>query len=294
MGYAHIRNLYKDQSVLLFKEVFALEKIHGTSAHVSWQNGDLKFFSGGESYHRFKDLFNQEDLRAKFAEKFGDDTVFVYGEAYGGKQQGMKLTYGDKLRFIVFDVKIGDVFLDVPAAEEIAKYLGLEFVDYVKIPCNLAYIDYERDRPSYQATRNGCSGNTDRFGFCPPIREGVVLRPLHECAFNNGARVIAKHKRPEFSERKTAVPVDDAKRALMESAQAIADEWVTEMRLSHVLDKLGNPAEMSSTGRVIDAMIEDVTREAEGEIADTPEVRKAIGAAAAKLFKRKVSTVSWA
>ena len=36
MGYRHIDNLYKDQRILLFRECFALEKIHGTSAHVSW------------------------------------------------------------------------------------------------------------------------------------------------------------------------------------------------------------------------------------------------------------------
>lgn len=291
MGYMHINNLYKDQRVLLFKEVYALEKVHGTSAHVSWQNGDLKFFSGGEKYDNFKALFDEEFLRSKFAEKFGEATVFVYGEAYGGKQQGMKLTYGDKLRFVVFDVKTGDRFVDVPVAEEIAKYLGLDFVAYTKLPCEVSELDLERDAPSVQAAKNGCCGNTDRFGFCPPIREGVVLRPLHECSFNDGARVIAKHKRPEFSERKTSVPVDDEKRKMMEDAQAVADEWVTEMRLTHVLDKLGNPAEMSATGRVIEAMVEDVVREAEGEIADTPAVRKAVGSAAARMFKKRVTAL---
>ena len=29
MGYIHIGNLYKDQEILLFKECYALEKIHG-------------------------------------------------------------------------------------------------------------------------------------------------------------------------------------------------------------------------------------------------------------------------
>lgn len=291
MGYMHIDNLYKDQRILMFKECYALEKVHGTSAHVSWHSGDLKFFSGGENYYRFKDLFDEESLRAKFAKKYGEATVFVYGEAYGGKQQGMKATYGDMLRFIVFDVKIGDRFVDVPVAEEIAKYLGLDFVDYARVLCDVKALDFERDLPSVQAVKNGCYGNTDRFGFCPPIREGVVLRPLHECSFNDGKRVIAKHKRSEFSERKTVIPVDDEKRKLMEDSKAVADEWVTEMRMTHVLDKLGNPADMSDTGRVIAAMIEDVVREAEGEIADTPAVRKAVGSAAAKMFKARVTRV---
>ena len=34
MGYLEIKNLYADARVLGFKEVYALEKIHGTSANV--------------------------------------------------------------------------------------------------------------------------------------------------------------------------------------------------------------------------------------------------------------------
>ena len=34
MAYMHIDNLYKNQEVLLFKECYAMEKIHGTSAHI--------------------------------------------------------------------------------------------------------------------------------------------------------------------------------------------------------------------------------------------------------------------
>ena len=57
MGYLHIRNLYQDQDILLFKECYALEKIHGTSAHIAW-DGELKFFAGGCNHDRFCALFN--------------------------------------------------------------------------------------------------------------------------------------------------------------------------------------------------------------------------------------------
>lgn len=33
MGYLHIDNLYKNRDILLFRECWALEKVHGTSAH---------------------------------------------------------------------------------------------------------------------------------------------------------------------------------------------------------------------------------------------------------------------
>lgn len=288
MGYMHIDNLYKDQRILMFKECYALEKIHGTSAHIAWRDGKVVFFSGGEKYDNFLALFDADALAATFAARFGERTVTFYGEAYGGKQQNMSATYGKALKFIVFDVKIGEQFVDVPVAHEIAKACGFEFVPYGRVVCEVAVLDVLRDTPSMVAYQAGSVG-PDRFGCTPPIREGIVLRPIHECQFNDGKRVIAKHKRPEFSERKTIMPVDDAKRQAMEDAQAIADEWVIEMRLTHVLDKLGNPTEMSATSKVIEAMVEDVLREASGEIIESLEVTKAIGRKSAALYKQRVS-----
>ena len=54
MAYLHIDNLYKNQEILMFKECYALEKIHGTSAHVGFKEGAIHFFSGGENHERFR------------------------------------------------------------------------------------------------------------------------------------------------------------------------------------------------------------------------------------------------
>ncbi|GAG47185.1 unnamed protein product, partial [marine sediment metagenome] len=130
MGYLHINNLYKNQDIMMFKECYALEKIHGTSAHVQWKvESGIRFFSGGEKHEKFVDLFEADPLTEKM-QGLGAEKVTVYGEAYGGKQQGMSYLYGKELKFAVFDVKIGDVWLAVPQAEEVAKSLGLEFVSY--------------------------------------------------------------------------------------------------------------------------------------------------------------------
>jgi hypothetical protein len=281
MGYMHIDNLYKNQDVLLFKECYALEKIHGTSAHVSWgQEKGVAFFSGGAPHERFVALFDKERLERIFAEEVGASSVVVYGEAYGGKTQGMSATYGKELRFVAFDVRIAERWLSVPKAEDVCVKLGFQFVDYVRIPTDEDAINYERDRDSTQAKRNGVEGSH--------MREGVVLRPLIEVIKNNETRIIAKHKRAEFSERKSIQVVDPAKRKLMEKAEEIADEWVTPMRLEHVLDKMGELDGMKSVPDVIKAMIEDVTREAEGEIVDNKAVRKAIGARAVAFFKKRI------
>lgn len=290
MGYRHIENLYRPQAqdVLLYTELYAMEKIHGTSAHVRWHEEHVSFFSGGEKHANFIKLFDEAALKVRFT-ALGHKDVMVFGEAYGGSCQGMKETYGDQLKFIVFEVQIGAEWLTVPAAEEVAKALGLEFVHYKKIPADLHSIDAERDAPSEQAFRNGCAVREDPTTH--KIREGVVLRPLVEARNKHDDRVMAKHKHAKFGERLTPQPVDPVQRKVMDDAHQIALEFVTDMRLSHVLDKLGNPNDLAAIPQVIAAMIEDVTREASGEIVDDKATRKAISGRTVKLYKMRVMTI---
>jgi hypothetical protein len=157
MGYLHINNLYKDQTILIFKECYALEKIHGTSAHLSWncKEKKIKYFSGGESNERFVKIFENDFLIKKFSELFIDSNAVIFGEAYGGKQQGMSDTYGKELKFVAFDVSVNDFWLEVPKAESVCNALNIEFVDYVKVSTDLEALNTERDKPSTQAKRNG-------------------------------------------------------------------------------------------------------------------------------------------
>jgi hypothetical protein len=285
MGYLHIDNLYKNQTVLGLEELYALEKVHGTSAHIRFKDGQVSFFSGGEKYENFKKLFDEEFLTTAFA-SLGVDEIIVNGEAYGAKCQGMSKTYGKDLKFVVFDVRFNGNWLTVPNAEKVAHLLKLEFVHYVKVSTKLEEIDRERDADSVQAIRNGMGEGHKR--------EGVVLRPLEELVDERGNRLIAKHKRSEFIETKTPREVNPDKQLILKEAKAIAEEWVTPMRLQHVLSVVrvmrhmidGQPLDMTDTGRVISAMIEDVEREAKGEILESKEARTAIGKRTAFLFKQ--------
>ncbi len=301
MGYLHIQNLYRPeaQDILFFKELYAMEKLHGTSAHVAFKTGQpLTFFSGGESLVNFKALFDEEKLTAAFA-ALGSEEVTVHGEAYGGKQQRQSWRYGTKLKFCAFDVKIGEHWLSVPQAEDVCKQLGIEFVHYTKIPATLEAIDAERDAVSEQAKRNGVEEKEGVF----LRREGVVLRPLFEVIRNNGERVIAKHKRDE--ERETVsvrVPGDEKKLAELASANEFTAEYVTPNRLDHVLDhlkaQLGRELGMEDMRTILDAMVEDCVREGEERLPrdkDSKELlpitgalRGAIGGKTAKMFKTRL------
>jgi len=276
----HIDNLYKNQDILMQKECYALEKIHGTSAHITYKEGVVHFFAGGGNYENFVALFDEEKLRERFKEIIiGDEAVTVYGESYGGKQQGMSAVYGKEGKFVAFEVKIGDSWLSVLKAERIVLGLDLEFVHYQKIPCKMSAIDGERDALSMQAQRNG-------MGEHP--KEGVVLRPLEEMTKNNGERIISKHKTEAYSETKTKRDVSPEKLRVIKEAKAIAEEWATPMRLQHIISSTEIGVRVENIGKIIPLMIEDVIRESQGEIVDSLAARKEIGRQTALMVKRVI------
>ncbi len=294
MGYRKIPNLYKDQTILEFRRVYALEKIHGTSAHVSWNGDTLRFFSGGEKHEKFLTCFDQDKLRIAFETTIGvlepNAAVTVFGEAYGGKMQGMKESYGASPCFTAFEVKHSGVWLDVPTAEILVNQLGLEFTPYWEVSGNtreelIKALDACRDRDSTISILRGITE--------PRKMEGIVIRPPFEVRLNNGERVLAKHKRAEFKETRTARPVDTAKQKVLEEAKAIALEWVTPMRLTHIIGALttdGVEPDIAHMRTVISTMIMDVLTEGAGELVDSKEARRAIGNTTAKLFKQYLNS----
>lgn len=285
MGYAHITNLYADRTMLdLFKKCYAAEKVHGSSSSIIWRDGKVSFFSGGASHLMFIKLFDAEKLKAQFTEEFGvEKPVTIFGEAYGGKMQAMSETYGKDLKFVAFEVLVGEhCFLNMDVAHRVVEKFGLEFVDYCIVDCTVEALDAEKMKDSVQAIRNGCGTGKKR--------EGIVMRPLIELRKNSGERIMAKHKREDFEpERKNTPKISDpAMLEVLKEANVIADEFCTVGRLNHVLSKIflnDAPIDITRTGEVIKAMVEDVTREAANEIVDSKEVRQAISRKCSALYK---------
>ncbi|MDA3779465.1 MAG: RNA ligase family protein [Bacteroidales bacterium] len=259
-----------------------MEKIHGTSAHIKWkfETKRINYFSG-ENHQLFLSLFDEDFLIKKFEEIFPDQDVTIFGEHYGGKCQGMSGRYGKESKFIGFDVKVGYVWLNVPNAEDVCNNFNIEFVSYNKIDVTLPKLIEERDKPSVQAVRNGITK--------PKKREGIVVRPLIEVRTNNGERVISKFKPDEGMETKTRREISPEQLQVLSEANDVAEEWVTNLRLEHVLQKFPKDVNMESMGDIIKAMIADVYREGLDEIVESKEVTKAIGKKTVKLFKAKLN-----
>jgi len=271
MGYLSIKHLYKCSEFFdLFKEVYAMEKIHGTSTWIYLKtNQTLIFHSGGETSDKFKKLFNEEFIHVELKQIAKENdwvSIKIHGEAYGGKQQGMKETYGPTLKFIVFDVLVSTAvashYLTIPAAETIAKRLGLEFVDYVLGPNTKEWLEEQTQRNSVQAVRNGI--------LIDKPREGIVIRTIDESTMPNGERAIFKHKNDKFWEVSTPRLLGIESKIIAEST-AIVDEWVTEERLKHVVDKMlhdipDKTLTIKHINQFLNAMVADIKKESENEI----------------------------
>ena len=292
MGYIHIESLYKLPIFFKqFKEVFAMEKIHGTSSWITFEtNHDLNYHSGAETTDNFKALFDDKHLQdnlMKISIENNWNKIKIHGEAYGGKQQGMSETYGNKLKFIVFDIfvvdnneEIQDKFLNIPEAEKIAIELGLEFVYYKKIKNTPELIEEEAEKESIQAIRNGKGIGKSK--------EGIVIRPIDE-TYILGKRAIAKYKNKEFWEIKSRRPLGEVLK-ILENQDEIINEWLTEMRFQHVLDRVLQMKEKKEFEKkdikiVIDLMVEDIFRESQGEIIWSNDIEKAIKRKTGIMFK---------
>jgi hypothetical protein len=279
MGYADIKNLYQDKDVLLFKEVWATEKIHGTTAWILYDQekypDTLQYHNGGGPREHFLPLFDEMKIYAYLKESFGNKHIKLHGEYYGGKINKQRHRYGE-YGFILFEIRVGDVFLPFDKVQAIGAKLGLDVVDGVVVPATVEALDRERDLPSVLAMKRGIGDNIER--------EGIVIHPLIELTKNNSERIIAKHKGASFMETATPREISPDKLQVLQDAEAIAFEWATPMRLEHVIDAFPD-ADVKDTGNIIRAMQDDIIKESTGEIEWSQEAKRAIGKRTQQLFK---------
>ena len=111
------------------------EKVDGTNIRVMFDGQQITF--GGKTDNaqipaflvtRLQDVFlpQLETFKAKFA-----DGVCLYGEGYGAKIQNGGGNYRQDQDFVLFDVKIGDWWLERSSVEEIASTLKLDIVPII-------------------------------------------------------------------------------------------------------------------------------------------------------------------
>ena len=112
------------------------------------------------------------------------DNGCLYGEGYGPKIQKGGGNYRADQDFVLFDVKVGDFWLQRGDVEDVAKKLGLDVVPIIGEGTLAEMVELARQ------------GFKSRWGDF--IAEGIVARPSVELRSRNGSRLITKIKHSDF------------------------------------------------------------------------------------------------
>ena len=164
------------------------EKIDGTNIRVMFKDGELRF--GGKTdnaqmpislMEKLQLIFTKEKMQSSFPE--GD--IILYGEGFGAKiQKGGGNYIRDGVDFILFDVKVGEWWLNRESVEEIANKLGIKIVKL---------IGEGTLNDAIEKTRQGFNSEFGDF-----IAEGIVLKSKVQLFSRKGDRIITKIKHKDF------------------------------------------------------------------------------------------------
>lgn len=167
------------------------EKIDGTNIRVMWDGTTVTFNGKSDNAQVHADLLRylyEHFTVEKMAAQFGTEPTQVccYGEGYGaGIQSGGY--YQEPKRFILFDVKCGEIWLERSNVEDVAQ--GLD--------CPVAPILWTGTLP--EAVEYVRQGFNSTVAEREHLAEGLVMRPATELFNRRGERVITKLKYSDFS-----------------------------------------------------------------------------------------------
>lgn len=170
------------------------EKVDGTNIRVIFNSDQITF--GGKTdnaqipaklVERLNERFlDKIDLFRELFGKDGNSETCLYGEGYGSKIQKGGGNYRQDQDFVLFDIKIGDWWLQRKDIEDIAQKLD---IDVVPIIGHGILID------AVEKTKIGFNSQWGDF-----IAEGIVARPATELKTRNGQRIITKIKHKDFKQ----------------------------------------------------------------------------------------------
>ena len=137
---------------------------------------------------KMQKLVTKEKMREVFVkEEGGPITVQVFGEGYGVKiQKGGNYIKNDT-DFILFDVKVGNIFLTREACEDVAKSLGVKIVPLMGHMTLQEAIDFVD-----KGFKSTIAENKDYDA------EGLVLKAPLGLLDRRGQRIITKIKTCDF------------------------------------------------------------------------------------------------
>lgn len=168
------------------------EKVDGTNIRIIWDG--LKVVFGGKTdsaqiYAPLIERLQQLFYAGAMSQIFGDSPACLYGEGYGAKiQKGGGNYKADGVEFTLFDVLVGDVWLERHNVEDIGNKLEVKCAPILGTGTLLEGVNMAQQ------------GFNSSWGDFPA--EGLVMRPAVEMKDRLGHRVIAKIKHTDFTGKK--------------------------------------------------------------------------------------------
>jgi ATP-dependent RNA circularization protein (DNA/RNA ligase family) len=172
------------------------EKVDGTNVRVMWDGNRVTFNGKTDNaqlptplFYKLEELFMGQANEQKFEEIFGKEPACLYGEGFGNKIQAVGKDYNpDGVDFILFDVKIGDWWLERESLEDIAKKLDIKLVPII-----------------FRGTLQEASDFVAN-GYMSTIAElkaeGLVGTPKTPMLTRRGERIITKIKSRDYDKLK--------------------------------------------------------------------------------------------
>lgn len=165
------------------------EKVDGTNIRIILQDGVVTF--GGKTDNAQIPAALVVRLNEKFLPlalkmtEMGWGHACLYGEGYGAKIQKGGGNYRQDQDFVLFDVMVGNYWLQREDVEDVAAKLAVDVVPIVG----------EGDlHDMVQMAKDGIRSTWGDF-----LAEGIVARPKTELKTRDGVRIITKIKTRDFT-----------------------------------------------------------------------------------------------
>jgi len=168
------------------------EKVDGMNIRVEYENDTISFKGRTDNAQLPTRLFDKlhtlfDNKLNLFREMFKDTSVCFYGEGYGvGIQKGSGYIPND-VNFILFDVMVGETFLERLSVEDIAKKFDIQVVPVICVG-SLAVME-EIVRTKFNS----------RVASSHIIAEGLVASPKVILYTRRGGRIMTKLKVADFN-----------------------------------------------------------------------------------------------
>ena len=163
------------------------EKVDGTNIRIMWDGDRVVFGGKTDSAQLYAPLVErlQTLFYAGAMSKIFEHPACLYGEGFGAKIQKCGGNYiSDGVDFCLFDVLVGDNWLERSSVLDIANRLEIQIAPVVGVGNLLDAVEITKQ------------GIVSRWG--PFISEGLVMRPKLEMKNRRGHRIITKVKHSDF------------------------------------------------------------------------------------------------